>query len=306
MNVAGQGPAIRSARRHPPRKRAAISVATVGLCLAIAGCGEQRLADSELVTATRSLSVDPGRAMIVLPPGSQPVIGITQRSYANAIAQTISLATRGQTPGENRIEVAFFTAADLPDSAGVEGNLLKLPGIDDFSVAQDMEERLPGVAMAPSAVFVQNKYGPFGYAFGRGTGGEACLYAWQRIADGDSIFRPKSGAVSVRMRICDPKASEAALLRLAYDYSLNASLRRSGWGPAGDAPAPAPGLGQAGAPIYPLPQASTDDTPAPRRVARPRPARQPRIESERLPETQPVPDRPLAGYPTVPPPPTTP
>ncbi len=122
MNVAGQGPAIRSARRHPPRKRAAISVATVGQCLAIAGCGEQRLADSELVTATRSLSVDPGRAMIVLPPGSQPVIGITQRSYENATAQTISLATRGRTPGENTIQVAFFTAADLPDSAGVEGN----------------------------------------------------------------------------------------------------------------------------------------------------------------------------------------
>ncbi|KRE24597.1 hypothetical protein ASE66_05045 [Bosea sp. Root483D1] len=272
------------------------------LSLAVAGCGEQRLADSELVTATRSLSVDPSRAMIVLPPGSPPVVGVTQRSYENAVAQTISLATRGRTPGENTIQVAFFTAADLPESTGVEGNLLKLPGIDDFAVAQDMDEHLPGIAMAPSAVFVQNKYGPFGYAFGRGTGGDACLYAWQRIADGDSVFRPKSGAVSVRMRICNPKASEASLLRLAYDYSLNASLRRSGWNPAGDAPAPAPELGKAGAPIYPLLQAP--EAAAPRRAAPPRPARAPRAETDRLHDPQPISDRPLEGYPTVPPPPT--
>lgn len=299
MNVAGQGPVIRSVGRRSAQRRAAMSVVAAGLSLAVAGCGEQRLADSELVTATRSLSVDPSRAMVALPPGSPPVVGVTQRSYENAVAQTISLATRGRTPGENAIQVAFFTAADLPDSTGVEGNLLKLPGIDDFAVAQEMEERLPGVAMAPSAVFVQNKYGPFGYAFGRGTGGEACLYAWQRIADGDSIFRPKSGAVSVRMRICDPKASEAALLRLAYEYSLNASLRRSGWNPTGDAPAPAPELGKAGAPIYPLLQ--TPDAAVPRRAARPRPAR---VGAVRPDDPRPLPDRPLEGYPTVPPPPT--
>lgn len=281
------------------RKAALLSVTASALLLA--GCGEQRLSESELAFSSRAIAVDPSRALIVLPPGSPPVIGVTQRSYENAIAQTISLATRGRTSGENAIQVAFFTAADLPDSTGVEGNLLKLPGIDDFAVAQDMEERLPGVAMAPSAVFVQNKYGPFSYAFGRGTGGEACLYAWQRIADGDSVFRPKSGAVSVRMRICDPKANEASLLRLAYEYSLNASLRRSGWSPAGDAPAPEPGLGKAGAPIYP--QLQAPEPIAPRRVAQPRPARASQAEADRTHDTQPIPDRPLEGYPTVPPPP---
>lgn len=285
-----------------PSIRKAAFLWAAASALLVAGCGEQRLSESELSFASRAVAVDPSRAMIVLPPGSPPVIGVTQRSYENAIAQTISLATRGRTPGENTIQVAFFTAADLPDSAGVEGNLLKLPGIDDFAAGQDMEERLPGVAMALSAVFVQNKYGPFGYAFGRGTGGDACLYAWQRIADGDSIFRPKSGAVSVRIRICDPKASEAALLRLAYDYSLNASLRRSGWRPTGDAPGPAPELGKAGAPIYPLLQAP-EATP-PRRSTRPRPTRAPLAETERRQDPQPAPDRPLEGYPTVPPPPT--
>lgn len=280
-------------------KAALLGVAATALL--VAGCGEQRLSDTELAFASRAVAVDPSRALVLPPPGSPPVIGVTQRSYDNAIMQTISLATRGRTPGENTIQVAFFTAADLPDSTGVEGNLLKLPGIDDFAVAQDMEERLPGVAMAPSAVFVQNKYGPFGYAFGHGTGGEACLYAWQRIADGDSVFRPRSGAVSMRMRICDPGASEATLLRLAYEYSLNASLRRSGWNPAGGAPAPAPELGKAGAPIYP--QISPSEPPVPRRVARSRPARAPQAEADRFEDPQPTPDRPLEGYPTVPPPP---
>ena len=101
------------------------------------------------------------------------------------------------------------------------------------------------------------------------------------------------------MRICDPKASEAALLRLAYEYSLNASLRRSGWNPTGDAPAPAPELGKAGAPIYPLLQ--TPDAAAPRRAARPPPAR---ADADRPDDPRPLPDRPLEGYPTVPPPPT--
>lgn len=289
-------------RAIPSAQKAAL-LWVAATALLVAGCGEQRLSDAELTFSTRAIAVDPSRALIALPPGGPPAIGVTQRSYENAISQTISLATRGRTPGENTIQVAFFTAADLPESTGVEGNLLKLPGIDDFSVAQDMEERLPGVAMAPSAVFVQNKYGPFSYAFGRGVGGDACLYAWQRIAEGDSVFRPRSGAVSVRMRICDPKASETTLLRLAYNYSLNASLRRSGWGPIGDAPAPAPGLGKAGAPIYPPPQASDPEPPAPRRVARPRPARAPQTEADRAHDSLPIPDRPLEGYPTVPPPP---
>jgi hypothetical protein len=131
--------------------------------------------------------------MVTLPLGGPAIVAVTERSYHNAISQEIKLATRGSTPGENAIYVAFFTAADLPDGDGVAGNLLKQPGLGDEVVAREMEERFPGVAMTPSAVFVQNRYGPFSYAFGRGTGGEACLYAWQRLMPADSLFRPKSG-----------------------------------------------------------------------------------------------------------------
>lgn len=280
------------------------ALAASWLALVLAGCGEQRFSGDQLVTASRAVSVDIGRAMALPPPGSAPVIGVTQRTYENGVSQTISLATRGRTPGENAFHVAFLTAADLPEGAGVEGNLLREPGVDDFAIAREMEERLPGVAMAPSAVFVQNKYGPFGYAFGRGAGGEACLYAWQRLARGDSVFRPRSGLISVRLRICDPAATEASLLRLAYDYSLNARLQRVGWNPIGDAPPPSPDLGEAGAPIYPqAPQLSFGESPQRPQAARPRPERRPRPEPAEAPAPDPVSTRPLEGYPTVPPPP---
>jgi len=270
-----------------------------------AGCGEHRLADAELSFATRSITVDPSRALVTLPPGGPSIVSVTQRSYDNAVSQTIALSTRGRTPGENAIYVAFLTAADLPETAGVEGRLLPDPSIEDFAIAREMEERLPGLAMAPSAAYVQNSFGPFGYAFGRSSAGEGCLYAWQRIASGDSVFRPKSGVISVRIRICETGASEASLLRLVYGYSINASLRRSGWDPIGDTPPPPAGLGEAGAPIYPIPQASfPEETERPLASARPRTARPARSQPARTDTTEPIPDRPLEGYPTVPPPPS--
>lgn len=271
-----------------------------------AGCGGQRLTDGELSFATRAIAVDPSRALVMLPAGGPPIVNVTQRNYDNAIAQTIALATRGRMTGENMIDVAFLTAADVPEDTGVEGRLLSNPSIEDFAIAREMEERFPGVAMAPAAIYVQNRYGPFGYAFGRSSTGDGCLYAWQRIASGDSIFRPKSGLVSIRLRICEPGASEAALLRLAYGYSINASLRRSGWNPIGDAPQPQAGLGEAGAPIYPLPLASWPEaTVSQRQAMHPRPARANRTRPLPSEAMEPLPDRPLEGYPTVPPPPAS-
>lgn len=277
------------------------------LGVSLAACGEQRLATSELVVATRAIAVEPGRSLVALPPGGPPIVAVTQRSYDNAISQEIKLVTRGATPGENAVYAAFFTAADLPDGDGVAGNLLKVPGIADDAVAREMDERLPGVVMAPSAVFVQNKYGPFGYAFGRGAGGDACIYAWQRLMPGDSIFRPKSGVVSVRIRVCDPRASEASLLRLAYDYAINASLARSGWTPVGNAPPPPANLGKAGAPIYPFAKPGFGDASEPRQAPRARAAGPPRRAPSRAEPTETLaPERRLEGYPTVPPPPANP
>lgn len=255
--------------------------------------------------ATRAIAVAPSRAIVTPPPGGPAIVAVTQRSYDNAISQEIRLATRGATPGENAIYAAFFTSADVVDSEGVEGNLLKVPTLDDDAVSREMEERLPGVPMAPSTVFVQNKYGPFSYAFGRGARGEACLYAWQKLARGDSIFRPKSGAVSIRIRLCDPQATEASLLRVAYDYAISASLSRPGWRPVGDAPAPAPRLGKAGAPIYPVAQPGFGDTPE-RPAVSVRERSRPSAARPVKPAEPPAPDRRLEGYPIVPPPPTSP
>jgi hypothetical protein len=306
MTGCRQLPTALGNRRALRRTRRAALAAAAGVAAILAGCGEQRLSESDLVFSTRAVNVDPSRAMVVLPPGGPPAVAVTQRQYDNAIAQTISLATRGRTPGENTIHVAFLTSADLPDGEGIAGNLLKEPGLDDHVLAAEMEERFPGVAMSTSAVFVQNKYGPFGYAYGRGVGNDGCIYVWQRLMRGDSLFRPKTGAASIRLRVCEPGASEASLLRLAYGYALNASLGRSGWDPIGEAPDPAPNLGEAGAPIYPAPQPSFDDVMAPRTTVvrpRPRPARAAPLRDTAPVETA-VPDRPLEGYPTVPPPPS--
>lgn len=288
-----------------PAKSLALAVVG-GLALVAGGCGDQKLASSDLRIVTRAETVDASRALVALPPGGPPIVSVTQRNYDNAVSQIITLATRGRTPGENALYVAFLTAADLPDGDGVEGNLLKEPSIEDFALAREMEERLPGVAMVPSATFVQNRYGPFSYAFGRGAGGEACIYVWQRIMRGDSLWRPKSGAISIRLRVCDPAKTEMSLLRLAYDYSINATLGRVGWGPIDDAPEASAKLGAAGSPIYPVPQASypeaLEDAPAPHRARAPARSRAVSRPSEAV--EAPVVDRALEGFPTVPPPPS--
>jgi hypothetical protein len=283
------------------RQRLLAKLATLALCASVlAGCGDQRLSETELSFASRNVAVDPSRALVLMPPSAPPIMSVTQRSYDNAVTQTITLATRGAVPGENTIQVAFLTAADLPEAPGVEGRLLPNPSIEDYAIARELEERLPGVAMAVSGAYVQNRYGPFAYAYGR-AGRDGCIYAWQKIERGDSLWRPKSGLISVRLRVCEPAATEASLLRLAYGYSINGTLKRSGWNPIGDGPPPAAGLGEAGAPIYPVPQTTAPeafDTPTP--SAQPRPTRRRVAAPERA---EPLPDRPLEGYPTVPPPP---
>lgn len=287
--------------------RRAAFVAAGLLSLSLAGCGDQKLASAELQILTRSLSVDPSQALVLLPPGGPAIVSVTQRSYDNAVSQVITLATRGRTPGENSLHVAFLTAADLPEGDGVEGNLLKEPSLEDFAIAREMEERFPGVAMMPAAAFVQNRYGPFSYAFGRGVGGEACIYVWQRLMRGDSLLRPKSGAIAIRLRVCDPAGTEMSLLRLAYGYSINGSLRRAGWGPISDAPEPSPALGATGSPIYPVPQASPFPDAMEAQAAPVRAPPRARARSAPVREEPGVPppvDRMLEGYPTVPLPPS--
>ncbi len=281
-------------------------VVAASLCAALASCGGQRLDSSEIEVASRSITVPPSRAMVVPPLGGPAIVAVTQRSYDNAVAQEIALATRGATPGENAIYVAFFTSADVVESEGVKGNLLKMPSMQDDAILREMDERLPGVAMAHSAAFVQNKYGPFSYATGRGIGGETCLYAWQKLARGDSVFRPKSGAISIRIRLCDARASEAALLRVAYEFTIAATLSRSGWGPVDEAPSPSPKLGEAGAPIYPFGRPDFEAAPRGRPAAtRSRPARTPSGPSRPESAEPDLPARRLEGYPVVPPPPPT-
>lgn len=70
----------RSERLHGGSKRVAKALAAVWMGLIAAGCGEQKLASGDLVTASGAVSVDVGRALALPPPGSLAVTGVTQRS----------------------------------------------------------------------------------------------------------------------------------------------------------------------------------------------------------------------------------
>lgn len=290
------------------RRIALVAPAAVTLAFALVGCAGSRLTSADLVLSSRAVDVPLGRAIVAPPPGGPAIIAVTERGYDNALSQEITLATRGGTPGQNTIYATFLASADLPDATGIEGAVLKEPTFGDPELMREMETRLPGVEMQPSTAFVQNKYGPFGYALGHGVGGETCLYAWQRLMPGERLFLPTRGAASVRIRLCDPAGTEASLLRVAYQYSINGSLRIPGWDPIGDAPPPPPNLGEAGSPIYPVAQPSIEDVVD----TRPLPERRPEIhQTRRAPRRAPVreeappppADERLEGFPVVPPPP---
>jgi len=79
--------------------------------------------------------------------------------------------------------------------------------------------------MAVSPYYVQNAYGPFGYAIGKPANGDTCIYAWQRIAP---TTKPSGavdrGAVVIRLQLCRRGVSEQQLLEVMYKLRLDASL----------------------------------------------------------------------------------
>jgi hypothetical protein len=161
------------------------------------------------------------------------------------------------------------------------------------NIAAEMREAFPGVAMSRSALFVQNEYGPFGYAVGRASSGDTCVYAWQRIAGTPRpplLFR-SNGALELRLRLCEAGASEPQLLSVMYGVRIRAFFPGVAWNPYGAPPPPDAAIGQAGTPIYPTGAGGYEpvlaDAPAaPVQQARTRPARR---AASATPVTQAVP-----------------
>lgn len=284
-----------AASRTPDFRRALVGA---GCLLLLGGCVTTR--GGAPVVATMTIEVPAAEALILPQPGGPRVVGVIETRFANALQQKVMLGTDALTPGQNAFDVTFF--GPVEGRTGDE-NIKTDSFLGDDALAEEMERALPGVDMRPSTYFVQNRYGPFGYALGRGSGRDLCMYAWQRIQSQErvNVVTGDRGVLSVRLRLCQTGATEASLLRVMYRYTINGYFLPRSWQPYGR-PLPVPtDIGRVGGPlIYPAEAFGPGGAAAPP----PEPARTPRAASPTAPvarkDAPTVPAGPLEGYPTVP------
>ena len=245
-------------------------------------------------------SVPAETAYVVPSPGGPAIVGVKERRYANATQQDIALATTSELPGQNLLRVQFFGPVDPAAAGSTSISDTPLAAAD---ISSEMRSQLPGVPMRRSTYYVQNNYGPFGYAVGAAGDSELCLYAWQRIRSvgrQTTLIRNK-GTVQLRLRLCQTGATEQQLLAFMYGFSISGSFSDVSWNPYGEPASPPQTLGRPGAPIFP-------NVPAPAEAAAEAPAvqasapvvvrRPARTEVTAAPEPLPAPVGPV-----VPPPP---
>ncbi|SER35611.1 Cellulose biosynthesis protein BcsN [Faunimonas pinastri] len=264
----------------PSRLSAASRLLPVAVAAGLLGACASGAQDPEI--AHQAIEIQPAQAYISPPPGGPGIVGVIERRNANALTQEIALTTRSRFPGQNVIEVTVFGPVAQRTSAE---NVATDDRLSPSSISKEMRRLLPNVAMTKSPNYVQNQYGPFGYALGQPGGGELCMFAWQRVGSVTGSFTSQ-GSVAVRVRLCEPGATEISLLQLMYGYSINAYFLSPTWNPYGSPLPPAPELGVAGASVYPtakpapgmptstirLPANTVHGDEQPVRRARPQPA----------------------------------
>lgn len=168
--------------------------------------------------ASEAEIVRPTKAMILPPPGGPAIVNVVSTTFPNAVRQDIWLATEARSTGENKISIIRFTGR------GGDGSDAALQDIP-FTQVDLTEEALaawPDSGMSVSPYYVQNAYGPFGYAIAKPANGDTCLYAWQRI---EPLLKP-SGAIDratviIRVQMCRRGVSEQAVLDIMYRLRLN-------------------------------------------------------------------------------------
>jgi len=252
-------------RRFVRSDRRSFAIAIVGLLpLVLASCGGAPIQPGALVK-----TVQAEEAMVMPPPSGPGIVGVIERRYDNAIEQEIPLFTSALTPGQNFIKAQFF---GTKSAFSYSSNRLTSKMVSQSGTAREMASGFPGVRMVRSQFYVQNSYGPFGYAFGRGRGSDLCLYGWQQIRSQAQKMSPVDnyGSIQIRVRICEAGATEQALLAFMYNFTINASVDSLGWNPYGDASPLSPEIGRTGAPTYPRPASTEAIVPVlPQRQAAP-------------------------------------
>ncbi|NKL77570.1 cellulose biosynthesis protein BcsN [Rhizobium leguminosarum] len=194
-------------------------------------------------------TVAPEKALVLPPPGGPSIVSVVERKRGNGVEQTISLFTSSSVPGQNSLKVQFFGASGANPGAGNAG----FSKINESGIAREVARSAPGVPMATSATFLQNAYGPFGYASGRSRAGDTCLYAWQQIRSSTAANTQARnfGMIQLRLRLCDARAGERQLLGIVYGYTVTGTFDGELWNPYGNPPPADVALGRTGAPIYP-------------------------------------------------------
>jgi hypothetical protein len=263
--------------RQPARASFGVLLAVFASAL-LSACAQT--GQPQLASPLNSVELD--QAFALPPPGGPALVAVLEQRYPNATEQKILLQGDGSSAGQNYLLVRFFgpVGSDVPFRTALRDR-----PIATSNMSFEIRKAVPGVAMGRSPLFVQNRYGPFGYAQGKAPSGDNCLYAWQRISDIASLprlFSPK-GSIQVRLRLCSSSASAEELLMVMYGFTIKAAFGDGGWNPYGTPDGPDESLGKAGAPIYPSdprgldPEVTFEPAPPPaaravRRANRPRTA----------------------------------
>lgn len=209
-------------------------------------------------------------ALAVPAPGGPAVVAVVERRYSNAVEQTIALETRAATGGQNSLGVRILGLARTWGDDALVPTVMT-----EASIAGEMRSAFPGVMMTISPAFLQNVYGPFGYAVGRGAGRDLCFYGWQRIADEVTTPFVRQGAIDTRLRLCQSGADEPTLLAGMYGYTVQAAFG-PGWSTGIPVAAPSAAIGAPGVPIYPAPAQMVSTARPPEAI---QPVRTPRKRS---------------------------
>jgi hypothetical protein len=222
-----------------------VRVSVVALAATLGACASPPITQND----TRSGLVETEDAFAYPAPGGPTVKAVVQRSYSNAVEQEIVLETNSSLPGQNMLRIQMFGPAD---TGRPNQGTLKEEFEPGRNVGAEMRRLFPGVAMRRSLAYVQNKYGPFGYALGR-SGADGCIYGWQRITSTGTtqVWVGNRGAIQIRLRLCEEGASDAELLGNMYDFTISSSFGVKNWNPYGE-PAPVdPSFGRVSRPVYP-------------------------------------------------------
>ncbi len=196
-----------------------------------------------------SEAVPAEQALALPPPGGPSIVSVVEHKRGNGTEQMISLYTSSSVSGQNFLKVQFLGASGANSGTGNASYRM----INEDGIIREAFAAVPSVQMTRSTTFLQNSYGPFGYASGQSGSGDTCIYGWQQIRSSRSAHTQARnfGMIQVRLRLCDARATERQLLGIMYGYTLVGTLDGEIWNPFGHQQGADPTLGRPSNPIYP-------------------------------------------------------